>query len=209
MTGPGDPGAGIVAGIRDEAVRPASSQTIEGKRIAVYDRLLPAAALSGLYGVVSRAGYTRSEIARPDTAEYKHWATEISVPALASMPFTAPTLRALQDFTGGVGYRPYRSYVNVAHYGDALFSHVDCLPGAGEITALWYVCEQWDHEWGGETVFFDSSNDARALVTPRPGRLVLFDGDLLHVGRPPNRNCYRPRYTLAIKFERTGPAQPA
>ena len=32
--------------------------------------------------------------------------------------------------------------------------------------------------------------------------LVVFDGAIKHVGRPPNRICYHPRYTFAIKFER-------
>jgi SM-20-related protein len=67
---------------------------------------------------------------------------------------------------------------------------------------LWYISTRWGHDWGGETMFYDDANDARAAVTPRPGRLVIFDGELLHVGRPPNRNCYIPRYTLALKFER-------
>ena len=83
-----------------------------------------------------------------------------------------------------------------------LFSHVDCVEGAGELTALWYVCDQGDPEWGGETVFFDRQRDVRAAVSPRPGRLVLFDGDILHAGRPPNRNCHAPRFTLAVKLER-------
>jgi hypothetical protein len=30
----------------------------------------------------------------------------------------------------------------------------------------------------------------------------VFDGAIKHVGRPPNRICYAPRYTFAIKFER-------
>ncbi|MDQ3269311.1 MAG: 2OG-Fe(II) oxygenase [Pseudomonadota bacterium] len=186
--------------------RPTFSHVIDRKRVAVYDGLLPGATLKSLCDVVSRAAYTRSESARPDTAQFRHWATEISLAALPTMPFMAPTLHALEDFDG-IGYRPYRSYVNVAHFGDVLLSHVDCLPGAGEITALWYVCEQWDRDWGGETVFFDVHNEARALVTPKPGRLVLFDGDLLHTGKPPNRNCYQARYTLALKFERA--ARPA
>ena len=177
---------------------------IDGRRLSVYDGLLEQTDLSRLCDILARAGFTRSEIARPDTTEYKHWATEIAVDALPAMPFLPPTLAALIQHDPDIRYRPYRAYVNVAHYGDMLFTHTDCAPGAGEATALWYICERWDHEWGGETVFFDSSRDARAAVSPRPGRLAVFDGELLHVGRPPNRNCYLPRYTLAIKLEPVG-----
>ena len=56
-------------------------------------------------------------------------------------------------------------------------------------------------EWGGETLFFNSIMDAEVAVSPRPGRLVVFDGAIIHVGRPPNRVCYAPRYTLAFKLE--------
>ncbi len=175
---------------------------IDGRRIAVYDDLIPQAPLLKLWAALKGAGYTRSEIARPDTADYRHWATEIALDALQTMPFFAPTMIALADFMPTQRYRAYRSYVNVAHYGDMLFSHTDAHPGAGELTALWYICDHWDHEWGGETMFYDDTRDVRAAVTPRPGRLAIFDGELLHAGRPPNRNCYVPRYTLALKLER-------
>lgn len=183
---------------------PAWGAAIDGRRVAVYDGLLPQADLLTLWSVLNRAGFTRTEVAREDTAEHRHWASELALDRLQGMPFFAPTLAALAGFAPARRFRPYRSYVNAAHYGDMLFSHADCLPGAGEITALWYVCERWDHEWGGETVFFDAGRDLRAAVLPRPGRLVVFDGELLHAGRPPNRNCHVPRYTLAIKFERVG-----
>jgi SM-20-related protein len=182
--------------------QPTYTAEIDGRRVAVYDGLLPEDELLKLWTVLGRAGFTRTEVARPETAEYKHWATEIQVATLPSMPFLAPTMAAVRQFAPSLDYRAYRSYVNVAHYGDMLFTHTDCLPGAGEITALWYVCDQWDHEWGGETVFFDANRDVRAAVSPKPGRLALFDGDLLHAGRPPNRICYAPRYTLALKLER-------
>jgi SM-20-related protein len=182
--------------------QPTSVFAVDRGRVAVYDGLLAADAQLQLWSVLNRAGFTRTEIARPDTAEHRHWATEIAVDALPSMPFAAPTLAAVAQFDPAHRYRAYRSYVNVAHFGDMLFTHTDCLPGAGELTALWYVCERWDHEWGGETVFFDAQKEIRAAVLPRPGRLAIFNGELLHVGRPPSRICYVPRYTLALKLER-------
>jgi hypothetical protein len=54
--------------------------------------------------------------------------------------------------------------------------------------------------WSGETMLYDHNQDAVACVTPRPGRLAIFDGTILHAGRPPNRICYAPRYTLAFKL---------
>jgi Rps23 Pro-64 3,4-dihydroxylase Tpa1-like proline 4-hydroxylase len=81
-----------------------------------------------------------------------------------------------------------------------------CLPtptckGKQGLTALWYVAPEWNVEWGGETMLYNRDQDAVACVTPRPGRLAIFDGTILHAGRPPNRICYAPRYTLAFKLE--------
>ena len=174
---------------------------IDGRPLRVFDGHLPNVAdyVRGL----AKAAFTRTEIARPETAEHKHWATEVKLEALVPQPIFDITRRAVLGFTTReYGYRPYRAYTNVATFGDMLFSHTDCLPDQHDLTALWYLCEHWDLEWGGETMFFDANDEVAAAVQPRPGRLVIFDGAIKHVGRPPNRICYAPRYTFAIKFER-------
>ena len=89
----------------------------------------------------------------------------------------------------GERYPPYRVYTNYASFGDTLLTHVDAVPDARELTALWFLCEQWDTEWGGETLFYDDAGDAQIAVSPKPGRLLLFDGAIRHAGKPPNRNC--------------------
>lgn len=174
---------------------------IDGRPLRIYDGHLPEvdAYVQGL----SRAAFTRTEVARPDTAGYKHWATEIKIEALVQQRIFDITRRAVLGFvTPGSAYRPYRAYTNVATYGDVLFTHTDCLPDQHDLTALWYLCETWDMEWGGETVFLDAQDEIACSVLPRPGRLAIFDGAIRHAGRPPARICYAPRYTLAIKFER-------
>lgn len=178
---------------------------IEGRFLRVFDGLLPNA--SEYVQALSRAAFTRTEVARPETAEYKHWVNEIRLDVLERQPILELTERATHTFAmPGERYQPYRAYTNVASYGDMLFTHTDCLPDQRELTALWYLSEHWDLEWGGETVFFDDQGEIACAVRPRPGRLVVFDGAIPHVGRPPNRICYVPRYTMAIKFERVAHA---
>lgn len=173
---------------------------VDGRPIRVYDGHLPS--VSEYVAALSRAAYTRTEVARPETADHKHWATEVTIDALLRQPIYEVTRRAVLGFPGrGAGYRPYRAYTNVASYGDMLFSHTDCLPDQHDLTALWYLCDRWDLEWGGETMFYDQAGEVACALMPRPGRLVVFDGAILHAGRPPNRICYAPRYTFAIKFE--------
>lgn len=180
---------------------PVHDVRIDQGRVCAWDDLIAAPALRQLIEVLRNSPYTRSEIARPDTAEYRHWALEIPLDLVDRMPIHAPAMQAIAQMVPGRRFRLYRCYVNVAHYGDMLFSHEDCQPGAGELTGLWYVCERWDHEWGGETMFFDAARDVRAAIRPRPGRFTLFNGEITHAGRPPNRICHEPRYTLAMKFE--------
>jgi SM-20-related protein len=180
---------------------PSRDLLVEGRPLRVFDGLLPNV---GDYVLgLSRAAFTRSEVARPETAEYKHWATEVKLDALVRQPIFETTRQAVRTFgSPGAEYRPYRAYTNVASYGDMLFTHTDCLPDQHDLTALWYLCDRWDVEWGGETMFYDAQDDVACAVIPKPGRLVVFDGAIKHVGRPPNRICYAPRYTFAIKFER-------
>jgi SM-20-related protein len=175
--------------------------SIEGREVRVYDGLLKASDIERLTAALQNEGFTRTEYARPDTAAFRHWVVNIPIQAAANLPVYQPTLAAAGEFAPDTAYRIYRCYCNHAAYGDMLFIHTDCPPGARELTALWFMTQEWNSDWGGETLFFDSSMDAQVAVSPRPGRLLLFDGSLPHVGRPPNRVCYASRYTLAYKLQ--------
>jgi hypothetical protein len=120
---------------------------------------------------------------------------------VVQLPLWPATESAVACARPGEAYRPYRAYTNYAAYGDMLYTHVDCAPDQRELTALWFLSTRWEPEWGGETMFFDTSGDAMFCTSPRPGRLVLFDGAIPHVGRPPSRICYAPRYSFAIKLK--------
>lgn len=174
---------------------------VDNGRVLAWDGLLSAADQAQLHSVLQHSSYIRNEVARADTTDFRHWAVEIDLAIAAQMPIFEAAQRAVAAMNPGGAFRLYRCYVNVAHYGDMLFMHEDCLPGAGELTGLWYLCDQWDPEWGGETLFFDGAKEVRAAIQPRPGRFALFNGEITHVGRPPNRMCYASRYTLAMKFE--------
>jgi hypothetical protein len=182
-------------------VTPVRTGSIEGREIAIFDGLVPAADIKRYTELLNRAPFTRTEVARPDTAGYKHWVSEMQLAAVQNLSLLPATLQAVAAVRPNERYRAYRAYTNHAAFGDMLFTHTDCLPDQRELTALWFLCENWDTEWGGETVFFNSAGDAEFIASPRPGRLVVFDGAIRHAGRPPNRICYAPRYTFALKLE--------
>lgn len=174
---------------------------VEDRPIRVYDGLVPLPHIKQLTDAFMGAGFVRDEVARADTSQFRHWELGIPLETAAQLVVYQPTLDAVRDFEDGAGYRIYRSYCNHAAYGDMLFIHTDTQPGEQGLTALWYIAPEWNVEWGGETLFYNSQQDAVAVVTPKPGRLVVFDGSIAHVGRPPNRMCYAPRYTLAFKLD--------
>lgn len=95
----------------------------------------------------------------------------------------------------------YAAYINVLRYGNSPGIHCDAPYWVGENkTMLVYLNPVWDPEWGGETVFFDDDLDAKYIVQPRPGRVVLFDGRIPHTGRPPGPKFMYNRWILAFKY---------
>lgn len=180
-------------------IAPARALQVAGRDVFVFDDLVPVEECARYFAALSRASFTRSESARPD-AELRHWVCEMPLENLPRISLWEPTERAVAQVRAGERYLPYRVYTNFASYGDTLLTHVDALPNLRELTALWFVCESWDTEWGGETLFYDDAGDAQVAVSPRPGRLLLFDGAIRHAGKPPNRNCHVARFTFAIKL---------
>lgn len=174
---------------------------IDGKQLWVFDSLSSHSETKELYQSLLNGAFKRDEIARPDTQDYRHFALNLNSMMYKSLPVYQRSVAAIEQLTAK-RYQAYRGYVNHAAFGDMLFTHTDCKPESDELTVLMYVCDTWDIEWGGETLFFNSEDDCAFACTPKPGRVVIFNGAIKHVGRPPNRICYTPRYTLAFKMER-------
>ncbi|HEY6125043.1 MAG TPA: 2OG-Fe(II) oxygenase [Steroidobacteraceae bacterium] len=179
---------------------PSRHVQIEGRDVFVFDDLVPAEETARYFAAISQASFTRTETARPDAAEYRHWVCEMPLENLPRTSLWQATEKAVAAVRPGESFKPYRVYTNYSSYGDVLLTHVDALPAARELTALWFLCERWDTEWGGETLFYDAAGEAQIAVSPRPARLLMFDGAIRHAGKPPNRNCPVSRYTFAVKL---------
>ena len=178
----------------------ARSGEVAGRQIFVFDDLVPAQEAARYFAAISNAAFTRTESARGEGSEFRHWVCEMPLENLPRTSLWPATERAVAAARPDLKFRPYRVYTNYSAFGDTLLTHVDAVTEVPELTALWYLCQSWDTEWGGETLFYDASGDAQIAVSPRPGRLLLFDGAIRHAGKPPNRNCPVARYTFAIKL---------
>ncbi|MEO3878349.1 2OG-Fe(II) oxygenase family protein [Rheinheimera fenheensis] len=180
--------------------QPKYETSIEGRKIWVFDNLCSPEESGVIAMNLENSPFIRSEVARPDTAAFRHFVLNLNANQLSALPVYHRSLEAVFSLTGQ-RFKAYRAYCNLASYGDMLFTHTDCLPGSTELTVLMYACHKWDVEWGGETMFYNSEDDCVYACTPKPGRVVIFDGAIKHVGRPPNRVCYASRFTLAFKLE--------
>ncbi len=95
-------------------------------------------------------------------------------------------------------------YANGQTYGQSGQIHKDIdLPN--HKTVIYYCNSHWQPAWHGETLFYtpDRSEILRAVL-PRPGRLVVFDGNLPHSGRDPSRLCPVMRVTITFKLKPAG-----
>lgn len=96
-----------------------------------------------------------------------------------------------------------RCYANGTPFGTEGSIHTDSLSNRS-FTCVYYPHDNWDPNWGGETVFFNrEKTDIVASIYPRPNRMLMFDGTLPHVARGVSRICPVMRITLMFKTEMT------
>uniref|UniRef100_Q01SP9 Prolyl 4-hydroxylase, alpha subunit n=1 Tax=Solibacter usitatus (strain Ellin6076) TaxID=234267 RepID=Q01SP9_SOLUE len=91
-----------------------------------------------------------------------------------------------------------RCYLNGYTYGVDGYFHRDSSRG-DELTAILYVNDHWEPDWGGETAFLDEQGDIVKSVLPRRNRVVIFPANMLHAGRGVSRKCTVLRRTMIYK----------
>lgn len=96
------------------------------------------------------------------------------------------------------------SYINFADYSTVDKIHCDSFNEfqTRDLTILIYGNHQWHHDWGGETKFYN--NDLSEIIYSsiiRPGRILIFDGEIPHTASAPNRSAEFQRYTYAFKIK--------
>tara|TARA_B000000557_G_scaffold264757_1_gene271537 strand:+ start:10651 stop:11364 length:714 start_codon:yes stop_codon:yes gene_type:complete len=96
----------------------------------------------------------------------------------------------------------YSAYINCLKAGDTPGVHVDAPYWVEDNkTVLLYLNPDLDHpNFGGETIFYDHELNAQRIISPKPGRIVLFDGRVPHTGRPPTNRYPVNRYIMSFKY---------
>jgi hypothetical protein len=99
-----------------------------------------------------------------------------------------------------------RTYINSYTYGTDAYAHIDDYwimeeYGADSMTEtiIVYLNKEWNIDWAGETVLYDSNNEIEKAVLPKEGRVFAFDSRVLHAARPVSRACPALRSVLVFK----------
>jgi Rps23 Pro-64 3,4-dihydroxylase Tpa1-like proline 4-hydroxylase len=95
------------------------------------------------------------------------------------------------------GKRFIKANINLSTPTDTYWSH----DHKNQMVALYYVNKQWNHNWAGETVFFnDDVSEVEYSSIYTPGRLIIFDGEIPHSIRPQSVLAPHYRFTLSAFF---------
>ncbi len=178
---------------------------IEGRDLFVCDNLVDTAMVTGIGTAVKTLHYVRKEKSRPDVPGLAASA-DIDTALLAKDAFFLRLRAIAEKMFPGEALQDLRAYVNSAVYGDTYYMHRDCPEDSQNLTVLYYANLTWQADWGGETLFYNEDKDAVLAVSPRPGRLVVGRGAVLHRATVPTRGCYEERLTIAYKLISSPPA---
>ena len=99
-----------------------------------------------------------------------------------------------------------RVYVNGYTYGTDAYYHMDDTwvnqkygNNALTETAVVYLNDEWEADWGGETSLLDDNGDIEKSVLPKKNRVLIFNANKLHSARPLSRSCPALRKVLVFK----------
>lgn len=94
--------------------------------------------------------------------------------------------------------RLIRCYANGHTYGVEGYPHTDTIR-LGNKTLLIYLNQDWNRDWGGETVFYNGDEVLHAEL-PKRNKAILFEGSVAHVAKGVSRACPALRVTLMFKL---------
>ena len=180
-----------------------------GKRaIFVVDGLFDEQFIRMVHHYMSRLQFALSGYDTPQTKHLLHWNHEFDLENLPSIPLipelVSRTVAVSTELFSSSRLQLQRMHCNAQNYGDMQNVHTDLTPG---VTALYFANPLWETDWMGETIFYNDDNEPLYAVIPKPGRLLIFTGDIMHRGGVPSRQCLAPRLSVAFKFViESGPA---
>jgi len=172
---------------------------ISGRELFVCDNMVDPMMVQQVGALVRTLHYVRKEKSRPGVPGLAA-VSDIPAERIGSDPFLRGVRQTVERLFPGEQLSDQRAYVNSSVFGDMYYAHRDCSAHRKHVTILYYVNLNWQIDWGGETIFYDDDNEAQLAVMPKPGRMVISRGAMLHRGGVPLKICDQARFTVACKL---------
>lgn len=178
------------------------TEIIDGKEIHIIDGAFSEDEVEVFYDYVNSLSFRKKEKSL-SYDEFPIFSTDFIPDTFETDTFIGKKLREVfnQTYSEGIDYQLNRCYINLCSYGDVEYPHFDCDPEQSDLTVLYYVNKTWNYKYGGETIFYENQQ-SRLAVLPTPGRVVIFPGNIEHMGTIPTRICKLSRFSLAMKFKK-------
>ena len=167
----------------------------------IVDGMFQPDLIAMIHEILKRLPFALTESDTIATKHQRHWNYEFSLDSLGSHPIfriwhdliVAKTVELFPESRIDLS----RVHCNSHLYGDFQTAHMDLVPG---ITSLYFANSEWRDNWHGETILYSGCREPVYAVAPKPGRLLMFAGDILHRGGVPSRACFEARLSVAFKF---------
>lgn len=185
------------------------SQRVNDREIYVVDGAFSKAGLEAIDRRMRAGPYTRSRSSRADTREYKFFAMNLRTADVMETYLGEAVRDAIKTCFPGERFVAKKFVSNMRLFGNSAFPHRDVSTAKKDITVLVYTNTKWEFDWGGETLFYDDSGECVMGVVPKPGRIALFRGAVVHRSGLVNRECYEARFTFAMTFAALPPEAPS
>lgn len=174
---------------------------VAGKSIFVLDDILSKYRQASIYRWLAQLPYLLHDSDTPTTIRYRHWIAPFT--PVADYCSSVPFLEFLGD-VAKVMFRshrltPCRAHAYCVPYGDIAFAHADFELGSG-VTVIYFGNTMWPEEWGSEMLFYGAGGEPEIAVIPKPGRVIVFRGEIRHRGGAPTHLSHEPRYAVVIRL---------
>jgi hypothetical protein len=174
---------------------------IGSSQVFVMDGLFSEEATASIYWWIIQLGYKRHDIDSLDTAKYKHWISRFDVQedVIRTVPFVDALLKIAELAFPHLNTRLCRAHAYCVPYGDVQNAHVDFDHGSG-LTVLYFANPTWPQHWQSEMLFYGTWDEPEYAVSVRPGRIIVFPGDIRHRAGVPSFLCTSSRYVVVLRL---------
>lgn len=171
---------------------------INGKDIHVFDELFDFSFREHAYSFVKNSLYKigNEDADAVETAQHKYMVSMWSEADLVNLGLLDKIKGTLAEELI-LGKTLSRVHVNLSTPSDVHWAH----DHRSQIGMLYYANKNWSHHWAGETMFFnDDLSEVEYASIYKPGRLIIFDGEIPHSVRPQSSVAPNYRFTLSAFF---------